>query len=688
MLLGACYMTIAFWLQNMQRSGSLPADQVSDDYLVRVAVQYGSSVAVTYKTAADSGYYFGWNDGDNVFHEVGTTESTSLQVVLPKNLAQTDGLYAEADEENAAVGCYNIKIVPAEGKAEETKTLLSEKYPSVYTFTGVIGGAECLLLGTFTSKEKAGSFLEELVKDFTPKEEETSGTSEPVTSETSGETSAESSGEIPAETSGAVETSTAVTEPAEPQPEPVDKEIAQSMLGASVLEPTDSMLTAVDGNTDKAVFLFDDASGLTFLSLRAIQPSKDSTTWICGYVGGTTKRLYDGTLEFCNVQNEESRGVRVVDVLPLDIYICGVIPYEIGNSWPIETQKAFAVAVRSFVVSNKGRHKSSYNADVCNTGNCQVFKGFGSANSMTFRAANETKGMIAVCNGKICNCMYSSSMGYSTANCNEIYGSSVKTYPYLTTVATPWEKETHTNASWSKEYTQAELRARITDAGYSIGKKITKIETVLGQGTSYVYQISFTDSAGKTVTVKQGNKVKSLMGTRSGNFVIGLAGSTVERTYYTLLGFGGEVEGTTPGVSIKTNPYDYELKGSPSLSVITKNGIFDFPYGNEEKVITASGKIDFSLANALDSQYYPKIKGVNGKDLPSIQELDPIKVTETIQLDGTSGSFVIVGRGWGHGLGLSQYGACDLGNLGYDYQSIFKAYYRGAEIVNIKDFLK
>ena len=40
----------------------------------------------------------------------------------------------------------------------------------------------------------------------------------------------------------------------------------------------------------------------------------------------------------------------------------------------------------------------------------------------------------------------------------------------------------------------------------------------------------------------------------------------------------------------------------------------------------------------------------------------------------------IDGKGWGHGLGLSQYGAKAMSEAGYTYDEILKHYYKGIEI--------
>jgi len=42
--------------------------------------------------------------------------------------------------------------------------------------------------------------------------------------------------------------------------------------------------------------------------------------------------------------------------------------------------------------------------------------------------------------------------------------------------------------------------------------------------------------------------------------------------------------------------------------------------------------------------------------------------------------FYLTGAGWGHGVGLCQIGAAVMGEKGYDYQSILKHYFRGAEL--------
>ena len=73
-------------------------------------------------------------------------------------------------------------------------------------------------------------------------------------------------------------------------------------------------------------------------------------------------------------------------------------------------------------------------------------------------------------------------------------------------------------------------------------------------------------------------------------------------------------------------------------------------------------------------------KGNEDRDTPDLEAANVVSSTELITLNGTPGNFVFVGRGWGHGVGMSQYGAKDLAELGYDYDVILRTYYVGTEL--------
>ena len=76
---------------------------------------------------------------------------------------------------------------------------------------------------------------------------------------------------------------------------------------------------------------------------------------------------------------------------------------------------------------------------------------------------------------------------------------------------------------------------------------------------------------------------------------------------------------------------------------------------------------------------------VNEKGLPDILNGKQTLTMRELTLSGEDGKFIFEGRGWGHGIGFSQYGIWDMTLLGYDYQTIFKYYLTNSEIIHISD---
>lgn len=102
-------------------------------------------------------------------------------------------------------------------------------------------------------------------------------------------------------------------------------------------------------------------------------------------------------------------------ILPLENYIAGVVPNEIGNSSPMEALKAQAVAARSHAVSLLGynRHlKDGY--DLCNKTHCQVYKGEHLQNDAIQDAVMQTAGEIIYIDNKVADATYHSSCGGKT----------------------------------------------------------------------------------------------------------------------------------------------------------------------------------------------------------------------------------------------------------------------------------
>ncbi|HMG73394.1 MAG TPA: SpoIID/LytB domain-containing protein [Pyrinomonadaceae bacterium] len=116
----------------------------------------------------------------------------------------------------------------------------------------------------------------------------------------------------------------------------------------------------------------------------------------------------------------------VVNVIGLEDYVRGVVPNEL--SYPaIEALKAQAIAARTYALKNRGQFAFD-GYDLLPTTRSQVYRGLTSETSLTSRAVDETRGMIATYNGEPINALYTSTCGGRTEDAENIFNDPV---PYL-----------------------------------------------------------------------------------------------------------------------------------------------------------------------------------------------------------------------------------------------------------------
>jgi stage II sporulation protein D len=119
----------------------------------------------------------------------------------------------------------------------------------------------------------------------------------------------------------------------------------------------------------------------------------------------------------------------VVNVLGLEDYVKGVVPNELSaGGFPLlEAHKAQAIAARTYALRNRGQFMSQ-GYDLLPTTRSQVYRGLVSENSLSSRAVDETRGMIATYNGEPINALYTSTCGGRTEDAENIFNDAV---PYL-----------------------------------------------------------------------------------------------------------------------------------------------------------------------------------------------------------------------------------------------------------------
>lgn len=136
-------------------------------------------------------------------------------------------------------------------------------------------------------------------------------------------------------------------------------------------------------------------------------------------------RAYPPVLEFTlDVHGKLS----AINIIPLELYVEGVLPYEMPNGFPESALRAQAVCIRSKALALKGLVHSGDPFDFCGEVHCQVYGGLDRRNFLVSRAVRKTEGQVLFKDGRILDAVYSAVCGGHTDNVEEIWNTSPKVH--------------------------------------------------------------------------------------------------------------------------------------------------------------------------------------------------------------------------------------------------------------------
>ncbi len=296
---------------------------------------------------------------------------------------------------------------------------------------------------------------------------------------------------------------------------------------------------------------------------------------------------YRGTA-FLRITDEGK--LNAINVVDIEEYLKGVVPYEIGTRPPelIEAVKAQAVAARTYAIGNLNRW-STRGFDFVATVQDQVYGGVIGEDSVSSRAVAETRGEVVTYEGNPIQAYYSSTCGGRTANAEDSWPWRAG-QPYLRSISDtiPGTDRAYCDASnryrWSVAWTQDSLRS--------------------------ILERSMTTRLRRPVSIRRVESIELTGRSPSG------------RAQGVRLRFDGETH-TVPADSIR-----WVVRPTP-------NG---------------------SLNSAL------------------------ILDLQTHQENGVMSRLEIHGAGWGHGIGMCQFGALGRARAGHSYRDILTAYYSGTRV--------
>ena len=620
----------------------------SGDVLISVGLNYGSSLTKSFGVWSDEGYTIGTQKltEDREFEELWDIPTRYIACTVDDNLQESGGSFVLASKKkNTDIGGWHLQVDCSGYDREELEELIDETEDDIEDLglcliPSYIDFEYALRIGAFASEDDAEEVLE-------------------------------------------------------------DAEDVFRRMDVTIVGPSKTAVSVIDPDNQSILFEFDCGAELE-LGLTAHEDGNGNT-----YMSTPAGNIYDGVFCFKRYDNGDVEGVQLVNILPLEAYIAGVLPYETSNSWPLETLKAFAITIRSFTLSHLNKHMDRYGFDLCNTVDCQVYKGAKEINRRILDAVEGTSGKILVYNGTdIVNAYYSSSVGGVTVSAEDAWGDSK--HPYLKAVETPWERYmTHSNGFWTYEVSPSALCDRLNQKGYiSLEDAIEDVEILeLAENSTYVKKLRITDIHGTSVTIENTDNVRIALTpyVKSSNFVVGQG--SVEYTENIIIedNYTPEDEpeeeaesigGTSGGIESGYTDVD-------GCYVITADEIDRHHTSIWTNIVTGDGpvlydKVDFfvmSKQNAyafLGDEYKiyadPEEKEEKRPSTQVVEDKSDGDVVYKVAYAEDDDNFIFVGKGWGHGVGISQYGARDLADLGYSAEEILYSYFTDVEILDYEDF--
>ncbi len=311
----------------------------------------------------------------------------------------------------------------------------------------------------------------------------------------------------------------------------------------------------------------------------------------------------------------------VVNTVGTFDYLASVVGGEVPASWHPEALAAQAIAARTYLLTHMGRHDRY---DIEGDTRDQEYEGLGSTTAATIRAVQRTTGLVATYRGTAIEALYSSNAGGVTEDSENVFGNGL---PYLRSVPSPWDATAadsgwgRTSYVWDKELTAPQLGAYMRARNANVGEP-QRIEILQRSASGRVLRARVTGT--------------------DGTKEIGMDRS---RYYFGLM----------------STLFDVERRG-----------------GNEEESVSYLNSDRIHQLDALGAKVVAigyRIDRSPDREIPTFRESSYVYLLPA--------RFVFTGKGFGHGVGMSQWGMQGMALAGRDHEQILKYYYQGIALTAI-----
>lgn len=355
--------------------------------------------------------------------------------------------------------------------------------------------------------------------------------------------------------------------------------------------------------------------------------------------------LYEGDLHL-SIHDDAIRAILHIFV---EDYLLGVVPYEMGDSFPLEALKAQAIAARTYALK-KSSSSQKENYDLEDTTNDQAYRGRSSSSPLSEQAVFETTGLCGTYKNKLAWCYYSASNGGQTELGQHVWPTEdPDAYAYMDMRDDPYDYEN--DASTVRRYTLPKKPEKKGGVGEAL--HVTLVEAL----KEPLSLLGYTQIDENLVRIDE---------------VLSVAVS--HPRYEEPSRLMTELE-----IKLRVSVRDYTYRDT-SL----ENASVEVDQAHSENAPTPTPNPTATPAYAP----YKSIKDTFEVVLPVFTEAEQamglsinVKQNELVSVFDIGSAFMIESRRFGHGVGMSQRGAEQMAKKhGMRFEEILKFYYPGMNI--------
>jgi stage II sporulation protein D len=364
-----------------------------------------------------------------------------------------------------------------------------------------------------------------------------------------------------------------------------------------------------------------------------------------------------------------TRDGELINVLNIEDYLRGVLKAESSPTWPFEYLKVQAIVSRTFAL-RESQAAESRGYDVTDTTSSQVYHGMNAETQRTDQAVRETKDKVLAYGNELAFTPYHSDSGGATANNSDVWG---KDLPYLISIKEPMEYQSP-NSFWEARISSGELSAAITKVTSNIGtvKDIIVVDS---------------DKNGRAVNLKIVGSVSSAI-IKASAFRTAVGPNKLKSTFLVFSGVNETKQ--TPPANVKTeNNQTLNVEINMKEDLTPKEDALLTQYFTEG-AFTSEEMMEILMKPEKRKEYLYKAmtrpKGSFPQNTPKNSPTNTVRneiIPSGKSIPFANGYFIFRGKGWGHGVGMSQYGAMNLAKSGWNAEKILAHYFPGTKVKTV-----